>query len=187
MRYPDTGIYHYCLNLGRELKTALGGSGVLQPYVPAHEAGRFEGPALHHDRLHKYRLPALDGVTLWHATFQHSNYVPGRGRKLKVLLTVHDLNFLYDDHLSPEKKEQCLRGLQQRVDRADMIICISAFCKGDLEAHCTLNGKEVRVIHNGTNPLAQPALKAESVRPARPFVFAIGELRRKKNFHSWNW
>jgi glycosyltransferase involved in cell wall biosynthesis len=43
--------------------------------------------------------------------------------------------------------------------------------------------KPLYVIHNGSNMLERPALSASSYRPRKPFLFSIGVINRKKNFH----
>jgi glycosyltransferase involved in cell wall biosynthesis len=100
-----------------------------------------------------------------------------------VVLSIHDLNFLYENK-AQYKKEKYLRHLQHNIDRADAIVCISDFCKKDVVQHCDTQGKPLQVIHNGTNLLEKPQLTGLSYKPTRPFLFTIGVMNRKKNFHS---
>ena len=53
--------------------------------------------------LHKFYMPALKKYSIWHATYQDSYYLPFRNTKIKVVLTVHDMNFIYDNLKSEEK------------------------------------------------------------------------------------
>ncbi|MBE2229793.1 MAG: glycosyltransferase family 4 protein [Chitinophagaceae bacterium] len=186
MKYPDTGLYHYCLNLSRALQRhADPEKEKLCCYLPP--AARFTSPAgttvLPQHPLHKYRMPDLSGHRIWHATYQNTNYMPLRDRRIKVVLSIHDLNFLYDEKKSAAKKARYLRHLQRMVDRSDALVCISAFSKKDVQLHCHTGNKPLLVIHNGSNMLQPPALLEKSYRPRRPFLFSIGVLHRKKNYH----
>ena len=186
MKYPDTGLYHYCLNLGRYLEwNADPEKEQLYFYTPPGEQD-WTAPRsrhLHQHPLHKFVFPPVSNFHIWHATYQNSRYVPMLNRKIRVVLSIHDLNFLYDEHKPPEKKQKYLRHLQGLIDRADVIVCISEFSRKDVLQHCDTGRKPVYVIHNGTNLLEKPALHEKSYRPRKPFLFSIGVLHRKKNYH----
>lgn len=186
MKYPDTGLYHYCLNLGRHL----------EKNIRLHEEELlFYSPRSEHDwsfdrrqhltqsPLHKWRMPALGQTAIWHATYQNTRYMPMRNRKVKVVLSIHDLNFLYDDRKTDKKKNRYLRHVQRLIDRADALVFISEYSKRDVLAHCDTGSKPMQVIHNGSNLLEKPALGTGSYMPNRPFLFSIGVIHRKKNFH----
>ena len=49
--------------------------------------------------------------------------------------------------------------------------------------HCKVGNKPVVVIHNGTNSLEAPNLLRNSYKPRDKFLFSIGVINRKKNFH----
>jgi len=129
-------------------------------------------------------MPSLGKHHIWHATHQDSYYLPFRNRSIKVVLTIHDLNFLYDPKKQEFKKQRNLRRVQMLIDRADVIVCLSEFCKKDVLFYCDLKNKPLHVIYNGTNSLCQPVLSRFSYRPHKPFLFTIGTVLRKKNFHS---
>ncbi len=81
------------------------------------------------------------------------------------------------------KKQQYLQYLQQLINRADALVCISEFSRQDVMQHCDVGNKPLFVIHNGSNLLESPSLETKSYRPRKPFLFSIGVLHRKKNFH----
>ncbi len=187
MKYADTGLYHYCLNLGKHIqKKAVTLSEELVFYSPYGTAHLFGSSNTHimQTELHKFYMPSLKKYSVWHATYQDSYYLPFRDRAIKVVLSVHDLNFLYDDRKSASKKQRYLRRLQMLINRADVIVCISEYTKKDLLFYCDTGNKKVVVIHNGTNSLQQPLLSAVSYKPVKPFIFSLGTITRKKNFHS---
>lgn len=187
MKYKNTGLYHYCLNLGNHIqKYAIPAAEELRFYSPL-GAGELFGKESSHImqmELHKFRLPALNKFSIWHATYQDSYYIPFRNKNIKVILTVHDLNFLYDHSKSEFKKQRNLRRLQMLLNRADVIICVSEYCKNDVLFYCDVKNKPVHVIHNGTNTLTEPELLKQSYKPTRPFIFSLGTVNPKKNFHT---
>ncbi len=187
MKYRDTGIYHYCLNLGRQLqKITDPSSEQLTFYCPPNTQDLFKNvnKPIIQNSMHKFYMPGTRRYDIWHATYQNTNYLPRRNRHIKVILTIHNLNFVYDDKKSAAKKQKYLRHLQKNIDRSDVIVCISDFCKSDVLQYCSTRNKPVHVIHNGTNELIQPTLSPNSYRPLKRFLFSIGVLTGKKNFHT---
>lgn len=186
MKYPDTGLYHYCLNLGRYLEQNINHkTEQLYFYTPPGQQDWSLNRSNHitQNPLHKYILPPFKGFDIWHATYQNTHYMPMLNRSIKVVLSIHDLNFIYDEKKSAAKKEKYLRYLQKLIDRSDAIVCISEFSRQDVLTHCDIKNKPLLVIHNGTNLLSHPELTPESYRPIKPFLFSIGVMNRKKNFH----
>lgn len=94
------------------------------------------------------------------------------------------MNFIYDNLKSEEKKQRYLRRLQKLIDRADIITCISEHTKKDVLFYCDTNSKPLYVIYNGTNMLQSPELCKKSYKPAKPFLFSLGTITRKKNVHA---
>lgn len=185
MKYASTGLYHFSLNLGSALtKKAIRGEESLTFFTPPNALGAF-GDGFSYIRQHslqKMYLPSLKDFDIWHATYQSSDYLPMRNKKIKVVLSIHDLNFLYENK-SEEKRKKYLRHLQQNIDRSDAIICISDFCRQDVIQHCNTQDKPIHVIYNGTNSLKAPELTQQSYKPQKPFLFSLGSICRKKNFH----
>lgn len=187
MKYENTGLYHYCLNLGNHLQKQLNTQNEELTYYIPYSSKHIFGVNYKYiiqTELHKWRLPALDDYTVWHACYQDSHYVPARNKKIKVALSVHDLNFMYDPSKTALKKKQYLKRLQKLVTRADVIICMSKYSCNDVLFYCDTKNKPVHIIHNGTNTLTKPQLLKESYRPAKPFIFSVGTISPKKNFHT---
>ncbi|MBK7375060.1 MAG: glycosyltransferase family 4 protein [Ferruginibacter sp.] len=187
MKYPDTGLFHYCLNLGNHLATYnTPGEEEITFYSP-NPAAKFFDPGsklINQYELHKLRMPSLKRYGIWHATYQDSYYLPFRNKQIKVVLSIHDLNFMYDDSKPEGKKQKYLRRLQMLINRADVIICVSEYSKKDVSFYCDTNNKPVHVIHNGTNTLTEPRLGTCSYQPLKPFIFSLGTMNHKKNFHT---
>ncbi len=185
MKYTHTGLFHYCLNLGQHLKKFIDPENEeLAFFSPQNVQGIFglcESYLLQHS-LQKFYMPSLSNFDIWHCTYQNSNYVPRRNRKIKVVLSIHDLNFLHYTK-NESKKVKYLRHLQDNINRSDAIVCISEFCYREVITYCNTGNKPVHVIHNGTNALKAPSLFNYSYLPERPFLFSLGVICRKKNFH----
>ena len=49
--------------------------------------------------------------------------------------------------------------------------------------NCDIGDKPVYVIHNGTHKVHLPQLNGKSYKPSRPFIFGIGYVNTKKNYH----
>lgn len=183
MKYPHTGIYHYCKQLGMALLSQRESHDLqLGFYLPPKVANIFGENVfrIYQNSLHKFWMPSVKDYKLWHVTYQGTNYFPWRS-KGKIAFTLHDLNFLYEKPL--EKQKKYLSILQKKVDRADVIIAISNFVKSEIVNNLQVDKDKVKVIYNGCNIL--PGI--EPVKPSFPinfpFIFTLGAITPKKNFH----
>jgi len=189
MRYPDSGLYHYCLNLGnfvnRELQKE--NKGCISFYIPPGEKESFENNAscITERKWHqKYFKPFFWDCNIWHAPFQSGRIiVPPRKKNIKVLLTIHDLNCLHEDK-SQTERSLSLQKTQKLINRCDAMVCISEHCKNDVVSNLEINHKPVYVIHNGTHNVVSPPRVPAGYDPKRPFIFTMGYVNRKKNFHT---
>jgi glycosyltransferase involved in cell wall biosynthesis len=187
MRYPHSGLYQYCLNLGERVNTVLKkqNSRPLRMYLPSSNILPYDHRYHIIERSwHRYWKPFLSNCRIWHAPFQSGRILPdARAHKhIKVVLTIHDLNSLHEGKPKKEQEESLFR-TQRLIDRSDAIICISEFTKDDVYRNCVVGDKPVYVIHNGIHKLVTPALGKSSYRPLRPFIFGMGYINRKKNYH----
>jgi len=129
---------------------------------------------------HKYFRKGLPSVDVWHSTNQQQ-IKRKRGHCGKFVLTIHDLNFLTEKNWIRQLKHKFR--LQHAINQADAVTCISHFVAHQVEQMFELKGKPVRVIYNGVEDISnQPSSKPVFVSD-RKFFFAIGQIRKKKNFH----
>lgn len=126
-----------------------------------------------------FLLPKFD---IWHSIHQQYRFAPPGG-KTKHIFTIHDLNFLYEK--PPLKIKKYVMRMQRRINKSFILTAISEFTAGEIRKNMHLNGKEIRLIHNGVQRIdADPKEQPTSVlNPNRPFFFTIGQVRKKKNFH----
>ena len=120
-------------------------------------------------------------MDIWHTSYQLAKYTGGN-KRTKHVLTVHDLNFLYEKKTMSEIKKEIKRH-QKRIDRADHIVTISEFVKRDVIANLDVRGKQVTTIHNGCILSEYPDFDSPKYRPEKPYILALGTIVPKKNFH----
>ena len=123
-----------------------------------------------------FLLPACD---VYHATHQDSPYMPW-SKKTKVVLTIHDLNALYQ-HPKKSYQEKYKKLLQKKINRASVVTFISEFTKSEVEKTLNLSGKRLEVIYNGIS-LGEKSL-SPAVIPKGKIIFSIGTVLPKKNYH----
>ena len=150
-KYPNTGLFQFCLQLGRELiKQHDPRQESLFFYLPVKQQqlfGSHQQVALQHP-LHKFFQAGTGKFNVWHSTFQNSNYKP-YSRNTRVVLTVNDLNFLLESKHDSGRIKKNLQHVQKNVDRADHIVCISAYTKKIVLEHLSVGNKPVEVIYDG--------------------------------------
>ena len=183
MRFRDSGLYHYCLNLGTYVNKIFEqqGKDMMKFYVPSKASEVFNHrDVIVEDTTHRFFKPFLWNCKLWHAPFQSGRIVP-KNPSIKVLLTIHDLNPLHEGKPLNEQRESLSR-TQALINRSDAIVCISEFTKSDVLKNCDVGNKPVYVVHNGTHAVGKPLLSSSSYHPRLPFLFGMGYVNRKKNF-----
>ncbi|MEO6542367.1 MAG: glycosyltransferase family 1 protein, partial [Ferruginibacter sp.] len=188
MRYKDSGLYHYCLNLGTYVKKIMdeGQEDTITFYVPIAEKNSFgnDGGCIIEKKWHqKYFKPFLWDCDIWHAPFQSGRIIPVPHKHIRILLTIHDLNCLHEDK-TPKERQHSLHKTQKLINSSDALVCISHHCKKDVLDHLDVGNKPVYVIHNGTHHVSIPPVKPVGYLPVRPFLFSMGYVNKKKNFHT---
>ncbi|MBE9466537.1 glycosyltransferase family 4 protein [Dyadobacter sp. UP-52] len=185
MKYPHTGLFHFCLQLGNAILREIDSEHeTVKFYLPESQTGVFGSEAKYQPQhfLHKHLFPKLYEGAIWHCTFQASNYFPSN-RKVRIIITIHDLNFLYDSKQTEKNRKRSLALLQKKINRADHIVAISHYVQNDLKTHLVLGEKPTSVIYNGCNvDDSLPIIQPENI-PDQPFLFSIGTIVEKKNFH----
>lgn len=128
-------------------------------------------------RRYQFLLPKFD---VWHSIHQLSRFRP-RNSQTKLILTVHDLNYLYERvGFSRYRKN---KQIQRKLNRADEIVCISDFAKSELEKHMQLKAKKCKRIYNHVEILDKSLATKTNADVKKPFFFSIGVIQKKKNFH----
>lgn len=125
----------------------------------------------------RFLFPKFD---IWHSTNQLSRFRPN-DQETKLILTIHDLNFLYEK--TEGARTRRIKKIQEKIQRANEIVCISHFTKNEVECNLQLNEKKCRVIYNKVNLLDESLAQKPDSLIKEPFFFTMGVINRKKNFH----
>lgn len=185
MKYPYTGLFEYCHQLGLALLETKNNGDHLGFYLQKKDQHYFPANLrfLNQKSMHKFIFPSFDPkIDIWHSTHQTSWYMPPSSRRVKRVVTVHDLNFLYEEK-SEVKRINYLKKHQKNIDLADHIVAISEFTKNDILKHLKVS-KPISVIYNGCNVDEFPEHDHPVYHPSRPFLFTLGTVNAKKNFHT---
>jgi glycosyltransferase involved in cell wall biosynthesis len=194
LRNLHCGLGQFSLHLGRALLAEQASDLALTYLLPKSAASLFVDSARdvmftqrwrresYHRRLRPLLLPLFRGrpVDVWHTTHQMSKYTPFNP-SVPLVLTIHDLNYLREH--THERIAAEHRKLEAKIERAAVVTTISQFVADEVREHLNVRGKEIVVIHNGATAGQPTEAQRPKWLPQRPFLFTIGELQAKKNFH----
>ena len=122
MKYPNTGLYHFCNHLGNSL-SRMKTDELLSFYVPGSFNGYFGKSVEYVEQksFHKFWMPHTNKYNIWHIAQQGTEYFPFRSKAKKVL-TIHDINFMHDAGKSAIKKAKYLKGLGKKINCSDAVV-----------------------------------------------------------------
>jgi glycosyltransferase involved in cell wall biosynthesis len=184
-RYPNTGLFQFCKQLGNSLIAQYDPQvEELHFYLPKEQRNLFnnyKGQVIQHS-IHKFIKPNTAEFQVYHSTYQNSNYQPFNS-KTRVVLTVHDLNFLVEPIESSGKIKKWMQHVQKNINRADHLVFISEYSKKHVSEFIDLTNKPCSIIYNGCTINEFSQFDHPAYFPQKPFLFAIGTVMPKKNFH----
>ncbi len=187
-----SGLGQFAFHLGRALTSEMAARGLDPvPLVAAAQEHEFEtrdillAKAWRKEIFQRwYRWTQMitpPDAALWHATHQQARYLP-LNPKTKVILTIHDLNYLREKNGKKIVREH--RRIARLIRRADAVTVISRFVAEEVQQHFDLGERPLHVIYNGRPDTSQiPAERPRWLNDSLPFLFSIGIIDRKKNFH----
>jgi glycosyltransferase involved in cell wall biosynthesis len=184
LRNIHSGLGQFCLNLGNGLSRLLREEAKLHFYVPKPLKNTFGNQHQYHavSALHKIFPVSFEKFDLWHCTHQESNYLPSH-QQTKLILTIHDLNFL-EKYKSNFKKKLRLKRIQGKINRASALVFSSKYTEGMVRKYLSVPNIPVKIIYLGQDikefPLALPLCLP--FLPDGKFIFSIGIVNPKKNF-----
>ncbi len=121
-------------------------------------------------------------IDIWHSTQQLFKFRK-RFRHAKQLMTIHDLNYLWEKH-GIHKLKHIIRG-KLRLMRSDYITVISKFVADGIKRHCHLGKRPMIVIYNGVRDVENgPREKPSFVDDGTKFFLAVGQVVERKNYSS---
>lgn len=181
---PYNGLYTFSRSLGQALTDVPHEGMHWHFYLPEKDFGIFgeEVGYVSHRSIDKFYKAGTSRFDLWHVTTQLSWYRPF-SRRTKTVYTLHDFSYLIEDAANIRRNRRLLKETQRRVDRADHVTAISHFVLDQARQYLDLGGVNCSVVYNGCNVVDHPGFDAPRYRPARPFLFTIGLVQPRKNFH----
>lgn len=176
-----SGLGQFCFRLGLEFIKL---NKEFEPIFFTHKnATNTFGPEYRYEISSRYKryldflLPKAD---IWHLTHQDSPFTPPKNSK--VVLTIHDLNFLYKKHKS---HSLLLMKIQKKIDRADHIAFVSKFTSDLCHERLSLKNKSNSIIYNGLSlNYRDHDNQFPRKKDYKNFIFSIGIMTEKKNFHT---
>ena len=194
LRNPFSGLGQFCWHLGKEFSQMPPDSDFdFTFYLPENQQINFANKVNYQSvsKWHKV-FPLRGKYDIWHCLHQDSKYLPNR-KDTKLILTIHDLNFLERDDYSNLRKQLQIQALQKKIDRSSAITYISEFTKKTVQQNLTIPPNVVeKVIYNGNN-ISSELLENnhKTFQPSRQefkseklkYIFSIGIIQAKKNFH----
>jgi glycosyltransferase involved in cell wall biosynthesis len=191
MQYLHTGFYYFNMHFGKSLLQLAPQHFDFYFYLAKSQFGFFGKDVNYRNgKPDKKTFKNLFGIfnsnpkdsyDIIHISDQHSSFKP-IDKNARVLLTIHDLNYLVEV-TDPKIFEEQRKKHQSILDIADHIVCVSNFSKKAVLENLDTKGKPVDVIYQGCELAEFETIDKPRYIPKAPFLFAISNLLPKKNFH----
>ena len=181
IKRPNSGLGQFGLHLSKNIIDQAD-EGFIGVYLPDEYFDEYKGVEKKQWKaIHKISKVSVN-TSIWHSFHQEAVYFP-KNKNIKLVLTIHDLNFL--EKYKEAKKLKMLNSLQKLVSQSKALVFISNYTKNIAEENLKIpNNCITKVIYNGV------AIddKIQAIRPKwkndlTPFLFTIGIIGEKKNFH----
>ncbi|WBL21341.1 glycosyltransferase family 4 protein [Zunongwangia sp. HRR-M8] len=121
---------------------------------------------------------------LWHSVNQNTKIEPF-SNQIPYLLTIHDINFMEED--KGKRLETRIKLFKEKLDRSSALVYISEYTKNQTHQYFDVPKVPEHIIYNGNSmagSLAITDVAAGKNESLRPFIFCIGQVDEKKNFHT---
>lgn len=96
----------------------------------------------------------------------------------RSVVTFHDLFVLTGEYSTPEFRTRFARQARDAAERADLIICVSAFTASQVRDLLRVPQSKLRVVWHGVHPPTGP-VSPDATR--RPVVLHVGAVQARKN------
>lgn len=189
LRHPNSGIANVFRNLAiglTELTDEFEFEISLFAFKNSLLSIKSKFPIVYRKNIHKFFSLYTRGYDLLHTSHQLSAFFHHKRKGQKKIVTLHDLNFLYED-FSVRKRNKLLSKVKKNIENADVIVCISEFTKRDLllneDLFDYISTPEIVVIYNGMQfpELKRYSLGDLSFLMKKKYILNIGVLFPKKN------
>ncbi|WP_183565306.1 glycosyltransferase family 4 protein [Mucilaginibacter sp. SP1R1] len=184
MRYPNTGLYYFGKSLGKALIEENDPRFNLNYFLYDTATTEFDGDGvkkIYLEKYHKLFFFNRHRIKLFHFTDQFSRLSPKKVSGKKIL-TIHDINQKHEN-TSAKALKHYLGKLGDRIYSCDRIVAISNFAASDILGYFPDVADRLSVIYNGADKLELKSGHEPAYEPQKPFLFTIGIVAAKKNFH----
>ena len=184
MKYPNSGFFSFGKSLGEALLTQNNHQYDFTYYVHKRSIYTFTDSAdlVYLSKLHKLIFPGNSKYELVHFTDQYCRLKPQKVSGKKIL-TIHDINPIHEKRKSDRKVAAHIEKLRGYIAVCDKIVTISNFVANDILTYFPEAKDKLSVIYNGADKLQVPEDHVPLYVPKKPFLFTIGFIAAKKNFH----
>jgi len=184
MKYPNSGFFSFGKSLGDAVIQQNMGRYKLYYYV--HQRANYlfnkKVSLVFLSKIHKLFFPEPKRFALVHFTDQYCRLKPQKVKGKKIL-TIHDINPVHEQRKPARKIEKHLAKLRGYIAVCDKIVTISHFVAADILQYFPEAEGKLSVIYNGADILQVDENHTPKYLPQAPFLFAIGYVAPKKNFH----
>ncbi|MBI3820667.1 MAG: glycosyltransferase family 4 protein [Planctomycetes bacterium] len=119
----------------------------------------------------------IGGCDLFHRT----DFVRLPVRKAKIVATVFDASFAYDESFhGPDASRNLMKVTKQLIDEASVVLAPSEFAAGDLIVRCGANLNKVVVTPLGMDHFPHMPMTVEPPHPT-PYLLTLGTVEPRKN------
>lgn len=185
LKNPYCGLGQFSKSLGQSLINNNSGNIDFTFFIPKKSTGLFNNSvkfnyvsAYKKSIFHLSKLFFSQNIDLWHTTHQDSEYFPFHFNG-KIILTIHDLNFLQSKKSWKVKKR--LNSLQNKINKSDHVTTISNFVKKEIINNFDIDEEKITPIYIGVD-LDDEKSPIKPDIPNGEFLFTIGQVVEKKNF-----
>lgn len=184
MKYPHSGFFYFGKSLGDFLLTENKDRFDLTYYVNKRAVYQFDNNADIHFQslLHKLYFPSSNQYDLVHFTDQYCRLKPQKVDARKII-TIHDINPVHEKRKPSHKIQKHINKLSNYISLCDYVVAISNFVANDILHYIPEAEGKIKVIYNGADKLIVPENHRPAFDPGKPFLFTIGHVSAKKNFH----
>jgi glycosyltransferase involved in cell wall biosynthesis len=184
MKNANTGLYYFGLGLGNALLQENTDRFEFSFYLKFKNRKIFAGKVrlVFLAKMHKLFFPGRNKYNVVHFTDQFCRLKPQLLNARKIL-TIHDLNPIIELKDDARLLPIYFEALGRHIDHSDQIVAISQFVADDIAKHFPRAKGKLSVIYNGADKLDPvPGHQPQKV-PQKKFLFTIGNVSPKKNFH----
>jgi len=184
MKHPNSGFYSFGKSLGDAVITQNKGRYKLYYYVYEKANWLFEKKVslVFLSWIHKLYFGEPNRFALVHFTDQFCRLHPQKVNGKKVI-TIHDINVVHEKSKPQWKIDKRLNKMRSFINACDKVVTISHFVAADILQYFPEVKGKLSVIYNGADRLSVPDNHQPVYLPKRQFLFSIGMVVPKKNFH----